>query len=104
MICYEENYGEDIDGNRGVLRIEYELEDGDKEEIVEKLVERIIEDDYIPKTIKMYCYLIDDDIEIEIDFWEYEEEVKNRLIEELKDEDEECLNDLLETIETYTRR
>lgn len=39
MLRYTENYGEDIDGNRGEMRVFYEIEQSDEETIKEQVQE-----------------------------------------------------------------
>lgn len=39
MLRYTENYGEDIDGNRGEMRVFYEIEQSDEETIKEQVRE-----------------------------------------------------------------
>jgi len=39
MTCEIENYGEDIDGNRGEIQSHYTLEGSDKEEIISQFID-----------------------------------------------------------------
>lgn len=89
MKFYKETYGADADGNRGVPTIDYEIEKKDKTEICEKLYDIFLEGETTGKhNIFMYCNLIDEEIEIEIDIEEYIDDLIKMLENdnELKDE------------------
>jgi hypothetical protein len=111
MKFYKENYGADADGNRGVASISYMIEESDKEEIVEKIYEEFLSDTdnvfYNPNpkeyTISMYCYLIDDDIDVEIQVLYYRDDLLLKALndKDLKDNDEEKYFFLKEKKEFY---
>jgi hypothetical protein len=89
MKTWQENYGADIDGNRGVPAIFYELEAGDKDKIIEKLYE-IQGNTTGMQVIEMYCYLVDEDIEIEVNVEDYIDGliIKADADEEIKDNED----------------
>lgn len=99
MKFYKENYGADADGNRGVPSISYIIEESDKEEIIEKIYEEFLSDTdnvfYNPNPkeyiISMYCYLIDDDIDVEVQVLYYRGDLLLKALndKDLKDNDEE---------------
>lgn len=68
MIVYEEIYGADIDGNRGQLILEYEIEDSDYEYIHDQIIAQLSEldkEDEVPDEmeITLICPYTDDDIQ-----------------------------------------
>jgi len=72
MITYSELYGADIDGNRGHLITEHEIEDSDYTTIHEQVLEQLMDldpDDPIPET--MDIILIDPISEDDITFTIY---------------------------------
>lgn len=72
MKYYKEVYGADADNNRGVASISYEIEESDKEEIAEKLYDIFLSGETTGEhNIFMYCYLIDDNIEIAVNIQDY---------------------------------
>lgn len=67
MYSYVENYGQDIDGNRGMLMRFYELEDSDSEEIIKQLKEDYPDGDYPDSAfVKLYDNTTDKLVDIEI--------------------------------------
>jgi hypothetical protein len=71
MITYIENYGEDIDGNRGVPTRMYELEPSDRDMVIEAIQDQVpyLLDDYDSSTtaeIELLCPITDNMITIEI--------------------------------------
>ena len=73
MKCFHTTYGEDADGNRGKVILEYELEPEDEVEIASRILTQIIESGEVLPTyqIPLWCYIIDDTILIEIDLLNY---------------------------------
>jgi len=92
MKCYYENYGEDIDGNRGVKTLFYEIEENDREEIKEQIIEQSIENGevFCKLIVSLYCYLIDDNIEVEVKTVDY---LTNKEIKELQIEIEKLIKE-----------
>ena len=72
MICRYEEYGTDIDGNRGTNHLMYELTDDDTNEVCLKLYDYFADGQTGIKTIMMYCPQLDGDIEVEINMSDYE--------------------------------
>lgn len=73
MIAWQERYGCDADGNRGVLQWEYELEPSDEPEIIEQLFEQLVDETdtssvrELPMcTVTMICPYTDFNLEFEI--------------------------------------
>ena len=68
MVTIVENYGADIDGNRGELRTCYEVEESDYDDIREQLLEREEQGEFLNPY--EYVTLIDPytegDVEVEI--------------------------------------
>lgn len=97
MIWYNEIYGCDADNNRGVASISYEIEESDKEEIAEKLYDLFISGETKGKhNIFMYCYIKDEDVELEVDIEDY---IKDLI--KLADADENIKDD--EDIQEYLK-
>lgn len=89
MLCYEEIYGDDIDGNRGVKQFVVEVEASDEDDVVEALYDGFLEDETTgTKTILLYCARAGEDVEVEVDIDDYIE----KLIEKA-DADEDVKND-----------
>ena len=66
MTSYQENYGEDIDGNHGRVQTFYELEEDDREVIVEMITDDYPDGDY-PVYMTIYMYdEYDEEVEFEI--------------------------------------
>ena len=66
MTSYRENYGSDIDNNRGRVQTFYELEEDDRECIVEMIKEEYPDGDYpLYMTITMYGHY-EEEVEFEI--------------------------------------
>jgi len=88
MIEYKDtNYGVDADGNRGITIWEYEIEDGDFEEIKEQIIMQLWED-CIPYTSTTTIYLVsqstDEEIDFEVEVSEYlTQEEYNKIMEEI---------------------
>jgi len=82
MRCYYDNWGEDIDGNRGMETLSYEIEESDKEEIKEQIIEQSLEAGEVlyKLVVSLYCYLIDDNIDMEVNTTDY---LTSKEIEEL---------------------
>ena len=67
MLSYYENYGEDIDGNRGVRTLIHELTKDDDEEIkaqVQEYLSTLNEDDDLDSTldIVLICPITEEDV------------------------------------------
>lgn len=77
MQCYQELYGSDIDGNRGTLLINAEIEPSDSEEIRAQL-EMMYEPGVSIYTIFLYSHQFDTEHEFEVDIYDYltPEEIK----------------------------
>lgn len=70
MICYQELYGADADGNRGVIITNAELDSSDDDEIRAQLNDRYEPgiDEY---TVVLYCHKFDTEHEFEVDINDY---------------------------------
>lgn len=67
MNCYYGTEDQDIDGNRGRTVIYHDIEEDDTDEIIEELYERFITDELDEyENVFLFCYLIDDVIEVEV--------------------------------------
>ncbi len=91
MLCYEEIYGDDIDGNRGVKQFVVEVEDSDADDIVEALYDGFLEDNTTGKqTILLYCARAGEDVEVEVDIDDYIENLieKADADEDIKDDED----------------
>ena len=85
MKFYKENYGADADGNRGTASISCVIESTDNDEICEKLYNRFIGGENTGKhNIFMYCHIIDEEIEIEVNMEDY----INNLIKMVENDDD----------------
>lgn len=64
----DNNYGADIDNRRGISVTNYELEEEDREAVIEQIGEFMMYHRYIPNTlpIHMICPITENDIEIDI--------------------------------------
>jgi len=89
MFYIEENYGADTDNRRGVNLIGFDATEDDKEEILEKLYPLFLEEEENEVMIPMYCFITEEDIEIEVDMNEYKQELLQRALvdEDIKDDD-----------------
>ena len=77
MQCYQELYGSDIDGNRGTLLINAELEPSDSDEIKYQL-EMMYEPGISIYYIYLWCEQFDTEHEFKVDINDYltPEEIK----------------------------
>ena len=75
MICYEEIYGDDIDGNRGIKQLVVEIEPSDSEDVVEALYELFLDGKTGTQTIQLYCSIEDEYIDVEVEIEEYHDEL-----------------------------
>lgn len=77
MHCYQELYGSDIDGNRGTLLINAEIESSDSDEIRAQL-EMMYEPGVSIYSIFLWCEQFDTEYEFEVDINDYltPEEIK----------------------------
>lgn len=75
MKFWFDTYGEDADGNRGQKVIDYDFEDTkeEREEIVEALYQRFIEQGLEVENadIEVYCNLIEENIEVSVEVENY---------------------------------
>lgn len=76
MTVYKENYGSDIDGNRGRIMFEYEIDEDDRDTIVEQLrymLEDLQEDEDYPEEmeITLICTYSDEDIQFMVTVKDY---------------------------------
>lgn len=75
MMAYKETYGSDIDGNRGEMRWEFELDDSDAEEVIAILRDAFegMEPDEYPTyyTVSVYCEATDGYVDFEVDVRDY---------------------------------
>lgn len=74
----DSTYGTDLDGNRGVLQVAYDFEDTEEErkEIAQKLYDYFLCGEYKGiKSIEMWCPVICDDIEVEVNIEDYSTEL-----------------------------
>lgn len=74
----DSNYGSDIDGNRGISQVVYDFEDTEEErkEIAQKLYDYFLCGEYQgSKIIEMWCPIICDDIEVEVEIEDYSTEL-----------------------------
>ena len=85
MLCYQTTYGEDVDGNRGTVITEYELEPDDIPIIVSTIVSSIIEaGDYsLTYDISLYCHIIEDDVEVPILLVDYLPQIITSLLDHI---------------------
>lgn len=75
MRCYYENYGEDIDGNRGQLILNCEITDEDTEIIVDELYDLFLCGEEGEQEIYLYCHKTDDLEPVLVDIEDYLEEL-----------------------------
>ena len=76
MRAYYENYGEDIDGNRGQKKLFYEIDDDDEEEIkaqVQEYLSTLKEDEDPDDTIEvvLICPITEEDVYFTIKIKDY---------------------------------
>jgi len=81
MNSFRDHYGQDVDGNRGVVRYEHELEDSDDAAIKEQLLELKGQVDYDETTTIDLCSdLTGDNVEFDVkvsDYLDVEEYLKS---------------------------
>ena len=91
MKTYNELYGADADGNRGIWVKGYDIEDSDTADIVEQLYEDFVNgSEYGSKTIFLIDDKTEEDIELEVEIEDYLAELvkKAREDESLKEDEE----------------
>lgn len=91
MLCYKEMYGDDIDGNRGVVVINREVEADDADDIVEALYDGFLEDNTTgTQIIMLHCAVAGEDVEIEVEIDDYIENLIERADadEDIKDDED----------------
>ena len=108
MKFYNEVYGADADNNRGVASISYEIETSDNDEIIDKLYDLFLDGTTTGEhNIFMYCYLIDDDIEIVVNIENYIDGLIEKAKEDegIKDDEElqEWLNQIIKETQKYIK-
>ena len=98
MRVYQENYGEDADGNRGEMRTFYELEDTkqEREDIAEILYEGYVNSCGVSGTTTIEL----EGVEIEVNIEEYQDELM-ALAEADENLGKEDLKILKEEVENY---
>jgi len=89
MFYVERDYGATIDGTLGIDFINFDATEDDKEEILEKLYPLFLEEEENEVMIPMYCFITEEDIDIEVDMNEYKQELLQRALidEEFKDDE-----------------
>ena len=70
MLVYPEIYGQDIDGNRGQIHYNAELQESDNDEIRAQL-ELMYEPGQVLYVISLYCHQYDSEHEFEININDY---------------------------------
>lgn len=74
-VTIDNNYGADADGNRGIKVYEYELEESDREDIVDQLTEALnegsIDESDSTYTITLICPYTEDDVEFNVNIKDY---------------------------------
>ena len=70
MICYKEQYGEDIDGNRGTTIIVAEREPGDSEQIREQIIAQF-DPDIEEYTVFLICPQFETEHEFDVLIFDY---------------------------------
>lgn len=72
MKVYKELYGADIDGNRGIMITEYEIEDSDFDTICDQILDKYPDGD-VPDSMTIYlpCPYSDEEVGIEINPKDY---------------------------------
>jgi hypothetical protein len=65
MLCYQELYGADADGNRGQLITWADLEPSDSEDIRQQILEQY-QPDSNEYTVVLYCYQFDTEHEFDV--------------------------------------
>ena len=91
MKTYNELYGADADGNRGIWIKEYQIEDSDTANIVEQLYEDFVNGAETGiRTIFLIDNITEEDIELEVEIEDYLAELvkKAREDESLKENEE----------------
>ena len=81
MLCYQELYGADADGNRGQLITWADLEPTDSEDIRQQILEQY-QPDSNEYTVVLYCHQFDTEQEFDISVYDY---FTLSELEELKD-------------------
>lgn len=72
MITWVENYGEDIDGNRGVEMHFYDIEDGDKYEITEQIKACLEQEPELKAmTVTLVCPVTQAKVDFEVNVKDY---------------------------------
>ena len=96
MFCYREEYGTDIDGNRGVIQTVNEVEDYDSDEIASQITDYLIEGGDVKDTyeVTLICPRTEEEIEIEVELSDYIDLV----IKFVEEEDYEYQEDLLKEL------
>ena len=92
----ERGYGADIDGNRGIDVIDFDITEDDKEEILEELYPLFLEGEDGELEIYLYCPFTDDNVGVMVDIGDYVEDLL-----EIASEDEEIKDD--EELQEYLK-
>jgi len=99
MFYIEENYAADMDNMRGVNFINFDATEDDKEEILEKLYPLFLEEEENEVMIPMYCFITEEDIEIEVDMNEYKQELLQRALVDEEFKDDEFIQKYLQEVQ-----
>lgn len=70
MICYQELYGCDADGNRGQVITWADLEPSDDDDIREEIINQY-EPGKVDYTVTLYCHQYDTEHEFEVSVFDY---------------------------------
>lgn len=75
MLYYKELYECDADENGGVITINYEIEEEDKDEVCEKLYDLFLNGETGTQCIMMYCHITGEDMEVVVEIEDYLDEL-----------------------------
>jgi len=99
MLCYKELYGDDADGNRGMQMVSYEIEEDDKDDIVEQLYDVFLEGETTgTQVILLYCHILGEDIEVEVGIDDYIEDLITKAEADADTKDDEDLQEWIENL------
>jgi len=72
MNSYKEYYGKDIDGNKGLVGYEHELENSDNAAIKEQIIEMVTDEEYdATVTITLCSDLTGDNVDFDVTISDY---------------------------------
>ena len=105
MLCYEEIYGQDADGNRGIKQFVVEIEDSDTDNVVEALYDRFLEGETTgTKTILLYCARAGEEIEVEVNIDDYIENLIEKADADADIKDDEDLQEWLKQLKQEVQK